>query len=184
MNQKVDFAPILTLEEFIVAQDILQTERKESNSIVLTSGGYDPIHPGHISCIVDSKNYGDTLVVVVNGDWFLDRKKGRHLMSLETRCEIVSAIRGVDYVIPFEIENDLTVNNALRAVRPDVFTKGGNKVNEDTIPEWDICQKEGIAIVTGVGDSKVHSSTNILEDWYEYRLRLFMPREESLDIRE
>ena len=67
------------------------------------------------------KQYGDTLVVVVNGDDFLTRKKGKPFMDLTTRCRIVSCIRGVDFVIPFEIENDSTVCEALRRVRPHVL---------------------------------------------------------------
>lgn len=163
----INFAPIISLKEFATIRDSIDGE------LIVTSGGYDPIHPGHISCIVDSKNYGDALAVVVNGDWFLNYKKGKAFMNLATRCEIVSAIRGVDYVIPFEIENDQTVCEALRIIHPEVFTKGGDRVNADTIPEWDICQKLDIEIVTGVGDSKIHSSTNILEDWYTARLNLF-----------
>lgn len=164
---QIRFAPIVTMAEIRVIRDNLE------GILILTSGGYDPIHPGHISCIVDSKRYGDILVVVVNGDWFLDNKKGRHFMDLKTRSEIVSAIRGVDFVVPFEIENDTTVNVALETIIPDVFTKGGDRVDANTIPEWDTCQRLGIDIVTGVGDSKTHSSSNILEDWYEHRLRLF-----------
>lgn len=164
----LNFAPIMTLEEFEEIRTAL------SETLVLTSGGYDPIHPGHISCIVDSKQYGDLLVVVVNGDWFLDHKKGKHFMNLQMRSEIVSAIRGVDFVIPFEIENDLTVNEALKVIQPDVFTEGGDRTGGDTIPEWEVCNEYDIQIITGVGDSKVHSSSNILEDWYYRRLRLFM----------
>ncbi len=167
---KINFAPIIPLEDFAAVRDAIK------GSLIVTSGGYDPIHPGHISCIVDSKNYGDVLAVVVNGDWFLDYKKGKAFMDLATRCEIVSAIRGVDYVIPFEIENDQTVCKALETIRPDVFTKGGDRVDASTIPEWDTCQEHGIEIVTGVGDSKVHSSSNILEDWYQARISLFMKR--------
>ena len=165
--ERIEFAPIMTLEEFVEIRDSLE------GNLVITSGGFDPLHPGHISCIVDSKTQGDVLAVVVNGDWFLNHKKGRRFMSLPTRCEIVSAIRGVDYVVAFEVENDLTVSRALEAIKPDVFTKGGDR-NESNIPEWDTCVANGIELVTGVGDSKVHSSSNILEDWYEHRLRLFM----------
>ena len=167
---KINFAPIIPLEDFAAVRDAIK------GSLIVTSGGYDPIHPGHISCIVDSKNYGDVLAVVVNGDWFLDYKKGKAFMDLATRCEIVSAIRGVDYVIPFEIENDQTVCKALETIRPDVFTKGGDRVDASTIPEWDTCQEHDIEIITGVGDSKVHSSSNILEDWYQARISLFMKR--------
>jgi len=166
--ESVSFAQILLLPEFMEIRDSMPGD------LVLTSGGYDPIHPGHISCIVDSKRYGDHLVVVVNGDWFLSHKKGASFMNLETRCEIVSAIRGVDFVIPFEVEDDTTVCQALEIIQPEIFTKGGDRVDAASIPEWDVCQNNGIEIITGVGDSKVHSSSNILEDWYHRRINLFM----------
>ncbi len=168
MMSEVKFAPIMTLKEFAEIRSTLE------GTLVLTSGGYDPLHPGHISCIVDSKRHGDLLVVVVNGDWFLDHKKGKHFMDLKTRSEIIAAIRGVDFVVPFEIEEDLTVNVALEAIVPDIFTEGGDRADAATIPEWETCAANGIEVVTGVGDSKSHSSSNILEDWYEHRLRLFM----------
>jgi len=168
MTRKTDFAPILTLEEFV------EIRKGIISPLVLTSGGYDPAHPGHISCLAESKKYGHFLVVVVNGDWFLSHKKGAPFMPLKTRCEIVSAFPWVDYVVAFEIENDSTVNRALEAIKPDVFTKGGDRVDVNTIPEWETCERNGIRIVTGVGDSKIHSSSNILEDWYNRRLRLFM----------
>lgn len=171
MTRTTDFAPILTLEEFAILRKGL------TGKVVLTSGGYDPIHPGHISCLAESKNYGDILVAVVNGDWFLYHKKGVPFMTLATRCEIVSALPWVDYVVAFEIENDTTVNVALETILPNVFTKGGDRVDESTIPEWQVCQKNNIEIVTGVGDSKVHSSSNILEDWYHRRLHLFLDKD-------
>ena len=98
-------------------------------------------------------------------------------MSLETRCEIVSALRGVDYVISFEIEDDQTVCKALEAIKPEFFAKGGDRAGIETIPEWDVCVRNGIEIITGVGDSKVHSSSNILEDWFYRRKRLFWAEE-------
>jgi cytidyltransferase-like protein len=154
-------------------EEFASIRRSLEGTLILTSGGYDPLHPGHISCIVDSKTHGDLLVVVVNGDWFLDHKKGKHFMDLKTRSEIMSAIIGVDFVVPFEIKNDTTVNVALETIVPDIFTKGGDRVDATTIPEWSTCEAHGIEIITGVGDSKTHSSSNILEDWYEHRLRLF-----------
>jgi cytidyltransferase-like protein len=161
------FAPIYTLEEFALTRDSIE------GSLIVTSGGFDPIHPGHISCLVDSKNYGDKLAVVVNGDAFLKNKKGAAFQPLAMRCEIVSAIKGVDYVVSFEIEDDNTVCEALRVINPEVFTKGGDRVGASTIPEWDTCVANGIEVVTGVGDSKVNSSSSILEDWYDKRIRIF-----------
>lgn len=151
-------AKIISLEEFAKL-------RPKLGKVVATSGGFDPIHPGHISCIIDSKKYGDTLVVIVNGDYFLTTKKGRPFQNLETRSLIVSGIAGVDYVVPFEIKNDATVNKALEVIQPDIFTKGGDRVDEKSLPEWDTCQKHGIKIVFGVGEDKKWSSSWFLKDW-------------------
>jgi cytidyltransferase-like protein len=150
-------AQILSFDEFDANRPL--------GRIVATSGGYDPVHPGHISSIQASREYGDIVVVIVNGDAFLAAKKGRPFQDLQTRCLIVSAIRGVDYVIPFEIEGDRTVTEALRRLRPDVFTKGGDRVDAESIPEWGVCRELGIEVVTGVGEDKRWSSSWFLQAW-------------------
>ena len=156
------YARIVTFEEFDRIRDHL-------GRIVCTSGGFDPLHPGHASCIIESKQYGDTLVVVVNGDGFLKRKKGKPFMDVETRCRLVSCLREVDYVIPFETEdNDQTVTKALRRLRPHVFTKGGDRVDYTNIPEWQVCQELGIELVSQVGQPKLWSSSDFLREWVEY----------------
>jgi cytidyltransferase-like protein len=149
----------------IVSLDELDKLRPKLGKIVATSGGFDPIHPGHISCIIDSKKFGDTLVVIVNGDHFLTAKKGRPFQNLETRSLIVSGIAGVDYVVPFEIHDDPTVNKALEIIRPNIFTKGGDRVDKASLPEWETCEQYGIKIVFGVGEDKKWSSSWFLKDW-------------------
>ena len=153
-------APILSFEDF--------TANRPAGRIVVTSGGFDPVHPGHISSIQDSGAFGDVVVVVVNGDSFLAAKKGKAFQDLATRCAIVSAIKGVDYVVPFEIEGDATVKEALRRLRPSVFTKGGDRVDHTSIPEWEVCEELGIEVVSGVGADKEWSSSWFLEDWSRF----------------
>jgi cytidyltransferase-like protein len=152
----------------IVNFDEFDQLRNRLGRIVCTSGGFDPLHPGHASCIIESKQYGDTLVVVVNGDSFLQHKKGKAFMDLQTRCHIVSCVRNVDYVIPFEIENDQTVCEALRRIRPHVFTKGGDRTNYANIPEWTVCQEFKIELVAQVGRPKLWSSSDFLKEWGEF----------------
>ena len=147
--------------DLIAFQDL----RSGLGAIVATSGGYDPLHPGHVSCLLESAGHGDTLVVIVNGDSFLRRKKGRPFMDLRARCQVVSGIRGVDYVIPFEIEDDDTVCEALKVIRPRVFTKGGDRTDMSNIPEWSVCKDLGIEVVSGVGMDKAWSSSDYLESW-------------------
>ena len=94
-------APIYSFEDF--------DANRPTGRIVVTSGGFDPIHPGHISLLQESRKYGDVVVGLVNGDGFLRAKRGKPFQDLQTRCLIVSAVRFVDYVVPFEIEGDPTV---------------------------------------------------------------------------
>lgn len=155
----------------IVSLDEFADLRPGLGKVVATSGGFDPIHPGHISCIIESKKYGDTLVVIVNGDGFLTAKKGRPFQNLETRSLIVSGVANVDYVIPFEIEGDQTVNKALEIIRPHVFTKGGDRVDEASLPEWKTCEKHNIKIIFNVGEDKKWSSSWFLRDWDEHRTK-------------
>jgi len=157
------YGRILSLENLVAIRDSLGT-------VVCTSGGFDPLHPGHATCIVDSKDYGDTLVVIVNGDEFLSLKKGRPFMDLATRCSIVACLRGVDYVVPFEAGSDMSVSDALRVIRPDVFTKGGDRTSPSQILEWDVCRSLGIRVITGVGESKRWSSSWFLREWGDFWL--------------
>jgi D-beta-D-heptose 7-phosphate kinase/D-beta-D-heptose 1-phosphate adenosyltransferase len=156
-----DYARIISLEEFAHIRDSL-------GRIVCASGGFDPVHPGHLTYLVESKKYGDTLVVIVTGDAFLTAKKGRPFMNLDTRCRIISCIRHVDFVIPFEIDHDMTVSVALSSIRPHVFTKGGDRMDRDSIPEWQVCQDLGIELVTQVGFRKEWSSSDFLREWGDF----------------
>jgi cytidyltransferase-like protein len=161
-------APILTHREFAKLRD---EKGHEMGRIVATSGGFDPIHMGHVSCILESREYGDTLVVIVNGDDFLVHKKGRAFQSSDVRCMIASAIRGVDYVVLFDIQDDATVAEALRCVRPHVFTKGGDRVKGKSLPaaEEAVCAEFDIELVDGVGLPKYWSSSDALSDWVAFK---------------
>ena len=157
-------AKILSLVQF------KKLRPKLKGKIVMTGGGFDPIHPGHVSLILESKNHGDILVVVVNGDNFLKAKKGRPFQDLQTRALIVSGLRGVDFVIPFEIKNDTTVAKALEAIRPHVYTKGGDRSSHKKIPavEVAVCLQYNIKSVFGVGADKKWSSSWFLSEWGEF----------------
>ena len=155
-------------------------ERSNERKIYMTSGGFDPIHIGHVRCIqetaklaTDSRIYPQAfyglVVVVVNGDSFLERKKGYAFMSLKERMEIIDAIKGVDFVVPWETDNDQTVIGAIDLLKPNFFTKGGDRFDASTIPEWSICQKIGCEIITGVGvGGKVQSSSDLVERFHEF----------------
>ena len=155
-------ARIVSFEEFDTQY------RASAGRIVAVSGGFDPIHPGHISNIQEGKKLGDTLVAIVNGDAFLTSKKGKPFQDLQTRSSIISSVQGVDFVIPFEIDNDMTVCKALEWLRPHIFAKGGDRVDERTIPEWKVCEAHDIKVVSGIGLDKEWSSSIFLKEWVEH----------------
>jgi cytidyltransferase-like protein len=155
------YGKIISLNEFARI-------RAQLGRIVCTAGSFDPLNPGHASYLIESKQYGDTLVVIVNGDSFLRNRNGKAFMDLQTRCQIVSSVRNVDYVVPFEIEDDPTVSEALRRIRPNVFTRGGDLPNFADLPEWKTCQELGIQVISQVGRPKLWNSSNLLKEWNEF----------------
>lgn len=130
---------------------------------VVASGGFDPLHVGHIEYLEKSKQLvgpNGKLVVIVNSDKFLMDKKGYVFMPWGERVAIIRSLRCVDEVFPC-IDMDGTVIKSLTALRPDIFAKGGDR-NANNIPEQDICKMLGIRIVDGLGP-KIQSSQFLAE---------------------
>jgi cytidyltransferase-like protein len=130
---------------------------------VAVSGGFDPVHIGHIRSFREARKYGDKLLIILTRDDQLIRKKGYYFMPFEERKEILERIEGVDRVVP-NIDDDITSNESLEYYRPDVFAKGGDRT-EDNMPdiEKDICEKIGCRIVYGIGGDKIQSSSSLVE---------------------
>jgi cytidyltransferase-like protein len=136
-------------------------------TIVLVTGGFDPIHSGHISYINAAKNLGDILVVGVNSDDWLRRKKGQEFMPSSERIDIIQNLKSVNHCILF----DDTQNHAIEAIRnvkllyPGdhiIFANGGDRT-ENNIPEM---IEPGVEFVFGVGgEDKKNSSSWILQEW-------------------
>jgi rfaE bifunctional protein nucleotidyltransferase chain/domain len=124
--------------------------------VVLANGCFDLLHVGHVRYLEDARARGDLLVVALNTDESVRALKGptRPLMPLEERAEVVGALRCVDYVLAFA-ERDMEAT--LRALRPDVHTKGTD-YTVDTVPERGVDRELGIEIVI-CGDAKERSST-------------------------
>ena len=138
-------------------------------TIVLVTGGFDPIHSGHLAYISEAKKLGDILVVGLNSDDWLTRKKGQPFMPFDERLEVLKYIKGVDYIINFDDE-DGTAKQAIIEVRKKfkkdkiIFANGGDRT-DDNIPEMDI-EIDNIEFVFGVGGSdKKNSSSWLLEEW-------------------
>lgn len=125
---------------------------------VAISGYFDPIHVGHLEYIELSKKLGDYLIVIVNNNHQCVLKKGKPFMDEKDRIKIIEAIEWVDEVF-LSIDMDKTVCKSLEAIKPNIFTNGGDRTNEE-IPESIVCKKYGIEILDGLG-KKIRSSSDL-----------------------
>ncbi len=130
---------------------------KKKPITVAISGAFDPIHVGHIAYIREAAKLGDRLVVILNNDNFLLRKKGFIFRPVEDRKEILEAIKGVDEVV-VSVDEDQTVCKTLEIVKPDIFAEGGYWVSADSIPEVETCNAIGCKVVTNVGSGKIRAA--------------------------
>ena len=132
---------------------------------VTTSGGFDPLHVGHLRCIQGSVDLARQnkvpLVVIVNGDGFLTRKKGFAFMPEMERAEIIAGIAGVDAVVIWD-DGTQFVTGALDILRPIVFAKGGDRDSASNVPEFELCEKIGCKVIFGVGGGKIQSSSELV----------------------
>jgi cytidyltransferase-like protein len=122
---------------------------------VAVSGAFDPIHAGHIRYIKEAAKLGDSLIVILNNDTFLFRKKGFIFMPFNERKEILENVKYVNEVI-VSIDEDQTVSKTLELIKPDIFAKGGDRTNQDDIPETETCSKIGCKLVINVGGEIIH----------------------------
>ena len=138
--------------------------------IALVSGGFDPIHPGHISLIQNAARHGN-VVVLLNSDAWLTRKKGKPFMSWDERATILRAITGVLNVLPVDDGDQTVCNGIAEAVRVYkgrtlIFCNGGDRLAGNT-PETALCEGLGVQLVWNVGGGKEQSSTGLLSRWME-----------------
>jgi cytidyltransferase-like protein len=135
------------------------TEEDEKITTVMVSGGFDPVHAGHIRMIRHAAEYGD-VIVIANSDEWLWRKKGFVFMEYERRVEILNAIKGVVLVDSVD-DSDGTVCEAIRRLEPTYFANGGDRGKLNT-PEQSVCEELGVKLLWGIGGKeKVDSSSEL-----------------------
>ena len=128
--------------------------------VIAVSGGFDPVHVGHIRMIREASNHGD-VVVIANSDEWLQRKKGYVFMPFEERQEILTSVKGVVDVVK-ALDSDDTVCESLKSLTPDVFANGGDRKG-DNVPEVALCNSLGIEMMWNCGGGKIQSSSELVE---------------------
>tara|TARA_R110002020_G_scaffold252120_5_gene465919 strand:- start:38 stop:556 length:519 start_codon:yes stop_codon:yes gene_type:complete len=128
---------------------------------ICVSGGFDPVHIGHLRMMQEASQYGD-VIAIVNSDEWLMRKKGYIFMPFKERCEIIRGFKCVT-ATSFVDDEDSTVCEALRRLKPDYFANGGDRKTDNT-PEMDVCEELEIELLWGVGGNKIQSSSTLVSD--------------------
>tara|TARA_Y100000593_G_scaffold93659_1_gene189372 strand:- start:52 stop:501 length:450 start_codon:yes stop_codon:yes gene_type:complete len=127
--------------------------------LIAVSGGFDPVHVGHVRMIAEAANHGD-VIVIANSDAWLMRKKGYIFMTWEERQEILYNFKGVVDVLEAR-DDDGSVCETLRRLKPDIFANGGDRKDNNT-PEVALCQELGIEMLWNIGGEKIQSSSELV----------------------
>ncbi len=140
--------------------------------IIILSGGFDPVHIGHIRMFKEAKERGDVVIVGANSDEWLNRKKGRAFMPLVERIEILKAIEYIDYVWTFD-DKDNTACKLIdkviqkfsdRAGEFKIYFGNGGDRTDETTPEINFCNQNDINMIWGIGGEKIQSSSDLINN--------------------
>lgn len=146
-------------------------KRRKKEVVVAVSGGFDPLHLGHIRHFREAKKLGDKLIVILNNDNWLRKKKGFVFMSERERKAILEALADVDRVVltrhPPDPQ-DMSVCRDLRRIRPDIYANGGDRTRRN-IPETAVAKEIDCALKFNVGrGGKIQSSSWILANYAKF----------------
>ena len=143
-------------------------KKKKKQVVVAVSGGFDPLHIGHVRLFQEARKLGDKLVVILNNDNWLKAKKGYVFMPQKERKEILEALACVDKVVisgHSKKPKDMSVCKELQTIKPDIFANGGDrKKGKIPTPEVETCRKINCKMVYNIGrGGKVQSSSWLVE---------------------
>ena len=146
-------------------------KNSKSKTIAVSSGGFDPLHIGHVRMFQEAKKMCDVHIVVLNNDNWLFLKKGFVFMPQKERKEIIEALSCVDKVVltkHTKKAEDMSVVKELEKIKPNIFVNGGDRKQKNT-PELALCKKVGIKPVFSVGHGgKVQSSSWLLNSYGDF----------------
>jgi D-beta-D-heptose 7-phosphate kinase/D-beta-D-heptose 1-phosphate adenosyltransferase len=151
----------------------------ENKIISIVSGGFDPIHPGHIMMMKDCLKFSNYLIVGVNSNKWLINKKGNYFMDIQHRIYVVSSLNVVNETMEFEDDDKGSANNLLIKIRNKysndkiIFANGGDRSDSSKILEFETAKQYNIDLKFGIGGShKESSSSDLLKRWSEYSKKI------------
>ncbi len=143
---------------------------RKHKKVALVTGGFDPLHKGHIKYFEAAKKDSDLLVVGLNSDEWLLKKKGYYFLPWKERSLIISSLSVVDDIISFDDEDNTAIdaiNICLTRYKKVVFMNGGDRTNEN-IPELNKFDSKDVEFRFGIGgNKKINSSSSLLDKFYE-----------------
>ena len=151
----------------------------ENKIISIVSGGFDPIHPGHIMMMKECLKFSNYLIVGVNSNKWLINKKGNYFMDIQHRIYVVSSLNVVNETMEFEDDDKGSANNLLIKIRNKysndkiIFANGGDRSDSSKILEFETAKQYNIDLKFGIGGShKESSSSDLLKRWSEYSKKI------------
>jgi D-beta-D-heptose 7-phosphate kinase/D-beta-D-heptose 1-phosphate adenosyltransferase len=151
----------------------------ENKIISIVSGGFDPIHPGHIMMMKECLKFSNYLIVGVNSNKWLINKKGNYFMDIQHRLYVVSSLNVVNETMEFEDDDKGSANNLLIKIRNKysndkiIFANGGDRSDSSKILEFETAKQYNIDLKFGIGGShKESSSSDLLKRWSEYSKKI------------
>ena len=151
----------------------------ENKIISIVSGGFDPLHPGHIMMMKDCLKFSNYLIVGVNSNKWLINKKGNYFMDIQHRIYVVSSLNVVNETMEFEDDDKGSANNLLIKIRNKysndkiIFANGGDRSDSSKILEFETAKQYNIDLKFGIGGNhKESSSSDLLKRWSEYSRKI------------
>jgi len=151
------------------------------DNIVIVSGGFDPCHSGHLQLFEEAAKFGPLFVCLNSDDW-LTRKKGKPFMNFEERKYLISSLIWVNQVVAMDDSDDTACDGIIKVYNmfkkrrgfnmPKIrFANGGDRKSHN-VPEVELCEKMNIDLLWNVGGAKANSSSDLLEEWVNFKTGL------------